>query len=312
MMIREEIKKIIRKSVSGVFEIKVEKPEREEFGDYSTNIALQLKKPATKIVKSLKSDLFEEVKVVEPGFINFFISKEYLQKQIKEILDQEDKFGSLKIGKNKKVNIEFCSANPTGPLHLGHGRGAFWGDTLSNVFEKAGYKVTREYFINDYGRQKVMLGRSIDLRYREKLGEKVDFEEGLYKAADITSTATVIAETEGDKYLKIPEKKRVDIFTEKGLKERLSAIKKLLERINVKYDVWFSEKDLYKEGLVKKAVELLKKKGFTYEKEGALWFSSTKLGDDKDRVLIKSDGESTYFASDVAYHINKISLFRSK
>ena len=222
-------------------------------------------------------------------------------------MKQKEKFGDLKIGKNQKINIEFVSANPTGPLHLGHGRGAFWGDILSNIFKKAGYKVTREYFINDYGKQILLLGKSINVRYLQLLGKNVEIGEDFYKGEYVKDIANGIIKKAGSKYLAAKEAKRIGIFAEIGLKKMLGEAKKLLGKIGVKYDIWFSEKYLYKKGLVKKAVGLLKKKGFTYEKEGALWFTSTEFGDDKDRVLIKVNGEPTYFASDVAYHINKIS-----
>ena len=308
-MIRQEIKNLIEKAIKNLYkkevEVKIERPAEPAFGDYATNISMVLKKDPQEIADTIKVNIIEKVEV-KNGFINFFISKKYLQKQIEEILKEKEKYGNLKIGKGQKVNIEFCSANPTGPLHLGHGRGAFWGDVLSNIFEKADYNVTREYFINDYGRQKLILGKSIDARYRESFGEKIEFGKDFYWAVDITNTATVIRAEEGDKYLKIPEDKRVNIFAEKGIEERLNIIKETLKKINVKFDIWFSEKNLYKKDLVKKAIKELEKRGFTYEKEGALWFKSTEFGDDKDRVLIRADGEPTYFASDTAYHSDKV------
>ena len=328
-MIRQEIKKLIEKSIrelqkEGEFpnfeipEIKIEHPEEKAHGDYSTNVAMVIAKIAKRSPMEIAnlinstfniqhSTFFEKIEVATPGFINFFISKEYLQGQVKEILKQKEKFGELKIGKGKKVDIEFVSANPTGPLHLGHGRGAFWGDALSNVLEKAGYKVTREYFINDYGKQILLLGKSIDARYREILGEEAEIGEDFYKGEYVKDIAGEIVEESKDRYLKIAENKRLKIFTEIGLKKMLKEAKELLDKIGIKYDVWFSERKLYEKNLVKKAVGLLKKKGFTYEKEGALWFASTKFDDDKDRVLIKADGEPTYFASDVAYHLDKVS-----
>jgi len=309
-MVKEEIKKIIEKAVKNLYkkevEVEVERPADTNYGDYATNIAMVLKKNPQEIAKQIKLPILEKVEV-KNGFINFFLSKEYLQNHVGEILKQGEKFGQLKIGKNQKVNLEYCSANPTGPLHLGHGRGAFWGDTLSNVFEKAGYKVTREYFINDYGKQVLLLGKSIDARYKDILGQKVEIDEDFYKGEYIRDLANEIVKKDGDKYLKLSEEKRIKIFTEIGLEKMLNEIKKLLERIGVKYDVWFSEKELYKKGLIKKAIGILNKKGFTYEKEGALWFSSTNFGDDKDRVLIKADAEPTYFASDIVYHLNKVS-----
>jgi arginyl-tRNA synthetase len=323
-MIREEIKNLIRtlpsartliasqleKAIKTLYkkevEIEIDRPAESAFGDYATNIAMVIKKNPQEIADSIKSDILDKIEV-KNGFINFFISKNYLQKKVGEILKKKDNYGNLKIGKGKKIDIEFCSANPTGPLHLGHGRGAFWGDTLSNVFEKAGYKVTKEYFINDYGKQISLLGKSIDARYREILGEKVEMKEDFYKGEYVKDIVNKIIKRDKDKYLKLSEEERIKIFTDIGLKQILSEAKKLLERIGVKYDIWFSEKTLYKKGLIKKAIKELEKKGFTYEKEGALWFISTKFGDDKDRVLVKADGEPTYFASDIAYHIDKVS-----
>lgn len=319
-MIREEITKLIEKSMKEfkVLEIKVEHPEEKTHGDYATNVAMVIAKHAGKDpmeiaetisskIRVQNSKLFEKIETAPPGFINFFVSREYLQNQVKEILKQKEKFGQLKIGKGQKVNIEFVSANPTGPLHLGHGRGAFWGDTLANVFSKAGHKVTREYFINDYGKQILLLGQSIDARYQEILGHKAEIREDFYKGEYIKDIARDITEKDGDKYLKLAEENRVKAFTEIGLKILLDEAKKLLKRVGVKYDVWFSEKTLYNKGLVKKAIEQLRKKGFTYEKEGALWFPTTKFNDDKDRVLIRANGEPTYFASDIAYHLDKVS-----
>ena len=328
-MTREEIKKLVKESIRklqkvkklskfDIPEIKIEYPEKKEHGDYATNVAMIIAKEAKKnpmetaeIIRSkvegLRSKIFEKIEVKEPGFVNFFLSKEYLQKQIGEILKQKEKFGNLEIGKNKKVNIEFCSANPTGPLHLGHGRGAFFGDVLANVFAKAGYKTTREYFINDYGRQTLLLGKSIEARYRNNLGQKAEISEDFYKGGYVKDIADKIIKKKGDKYLNMSSEERVKIFTEIGLKEMLEEAEKLLERIGVKYDVWFSEKTLHKKGLVKKAIGFLKKKGFTYKKGGALWFATSKFNDDKDRVLIKADGESTYLASDIAYHLDKLS-----
>ena len=309
-MIRTEIKNLTEKAVKSLYrkevEVEVERPQGPDYGDYATNVAMILKKNPQEIASAIKSNILEKIEV-RNGFINFFISKKYLQDQISEILKQKEKFGELKIGKNQKVNIEHCSTNPTGPLHLGHGRGAFWGDTLSNVFEKAGYKATREYFINDHGKQILLLGKSINARYLEILGQKFEIGEDFYKGEYIKDIANGLVKKGKDKYLKLAEEKRVQAFTEFGLQKMLAETKNLLNKIGIKHDVWFSERELYKKGLVKKSVELLKKRGFTYEKEGALWFVSTKFGDDKDRVLIKADGEPTYFASDIAYHLNKVS-----
>jgi len=279
-LVREEIKKLILKAIAKTVEIKIEKPEREEFGDYSTNIALQLKKDPDEIAKKLKAEesnarVFEKIEVVPPGFINFFVSKEYLQKQVEEILKEKEKFGTLKIGKNKKVNVEFVSANPTGPLHIGNGRGGFCGDVLANIFQKAGYRSSREYYINDMGRQ------------IETLKNSLEGKEPCYKNPYIDEL-----------------KKKKEKNTKRAVKFIVDKIKKTAESMGIEYDKWFYESKLYPKE-TNKVLKLLKKKKLIYEKEGAVWFRSTKFGDDKDRVLIKKDGEKTYILSDLAYLKNK-------
>jgi len=283
-MIRREIVKLIQKATGEKEEkIKVERPEKSNMGDYSTNIALQLKKPAAEIAKKLEgSDLFEKVETAGPGFINFFISKEYLQNQVKEILEEGDKFGSLEIGKGKKVNVEFISANPTGPLTLGNGRGGFCGDVLASILDKAGYKAVREYYINDVGEQVKKLGHSV-----------IGGSEAVYKGDYIEDLQKRIKEKEPVK----AGEKAADILLEEK-------IKPVVKRMGIKFDVWFSESSLDDKG-VEDVLVYLRKNNLSYEKEGAVWFKSTKYGDDKDRVLVKADGERTYLTSDVAYLKNK-------
>ncbi len=299
-MLREEISELIKKSVQnlqkeGSFgkieipEIVVTCPKEKKHGDYSTNIALILAKDtgqslteiANKLAKSLNDNLFEKVESAG-GFINFFVSKKYLRNQIGVILKQKKKFGSLKIGKNQRVNVEFISANPTGPLTLGNGRGGFCGDVLANVLAKVGYRVTREYYLNDRGEQVIKLGHSV-----------LKDDQAVYKGDYIDD-------------LKVSGKNPEEVG-EKAAKIILDKmIKPTVKRMGVGFDVWFSEKALYSKKEVDKAINELKKKGLVYEKEGAVWFRTTKFGDDKDRVLIKENGEKTYFASDVAYLKNKI------
>jgi len=266
-MIREEITKLIEKAIKElgfrVSEVLVEESREKTHGDYATNVAMVIGKEdpikiAEMIKSKIKSNIIEKIEVVKPGFINFFISKEYLQKQVVEILKKKEKFGDLKVGKGKKVNVEFISANPTGPLTLGNARGGFSGDVLSNVLEKIGYDVCREFYINDKGKQ------------------IKDLKKGLYKGEKRTASQI---QKENQKFI--------------------------TEKLKIKFDVWFSEKSLYKNKEVDKIIAYLKKKKLTYQKKGALWFKSTKFGDDKDRVLVKADGEKTYFASDVAYLKNK-------
>jgi len=300
-MIREEIRKITEKSIKelqkkGVFsafnipKIKIEQTGIKEIADYSSGTAMVIAKEDKKssletaeILKNqilnTKSIIFEKIEIASPGFINFFLSKEYLQKQVGEILKKKDKFGQLKIGKGKKVNVEFISANPTGPLTLGNGRGGFCGDVLTNVLNKAGYKAKKEYYVNNVGEQVRKLGHSV-------IGDT----SAVYKGKYI------------DDLRKRVKGNNPDDIGEKAAKIILEEmIKPSIKKIGIKFDVWFSEKSLYKKKQVKKVLEWLRNEKLAYEKEGALWFKSTKFNDDKDRVLIKSGGETTYLASDAAY-----------
>ncbi|MGA2418112.1 MAG: arginine--tRNA ligase [Candidatus Staskawiczbacteria bacterium] len=289
---KEKIQKIIKKAVGkDAPSFSVEIPDDKNHGDYSTNVALVL---ATKINKNPvevansikrkigKNNLFSKIEVAN-GFVNFYFSEKYLQKQLQIVLKQKNKFGNLEIGKNKKINVEFISANPTGPLTLGNGRGGFGGDVLANVLEKAGYKVSREYYINDIGAQIKKLGHSV-------IGDA----EAVYNGEYIDDLRKKIKERD-------PEK----VGQEAGKIILEKTIKPSVKKMGIKFDKWFSEKNLYEKGEVDKAINELTKKGFTYESEGALWFKSKDLGDDKDRVLIRSDGIKTYFASDIAYLKNK-------
>lgn len=306
-MIRQEIKNLMGKAIKelqkkGVFsgfqisETSVELPEQEIYGDYSSNVALRIAKLAKKspveIAELIKSEIqkstnkiFEKIEVKDPGFINFFISKRYLQKQIQEILKQKEKFGNLKIGKNEKVNVEFISANPTGPLTLGNGRGGFYGDVLANILNKAGFKAKREYYINNTGEQIRKLGHSV-------IGDS----ETVYKGDYINDLKKKIKPI-GKK----PEK--VGEMAAKIILEKM--IKPSIKKMGIKFDFWFSEKSLYKNKEIDKILNHLKKRRLVYEKEGALWFASAQFGDDKDRVLVKADGENTYITSDAAYLKNK-------
>ncbi len=278
-MVRREIEKIIEKALENLYkkkiDIEVEQPAELSFGDYATNAAMLLKKNPQQITEAIKSPILEKVEV-RNGFINFFLSKEYLQKQVKEILRKKEKYGSLKIGKKKKINVEFISANPTGPLHVGNARGGFCGDVLSNVLEKAGYKPFREYYINDKGRQIEILKNSLE-------GKEPSYKNPY-----------------------------IDELKKKGIKDVKRAvnfiikkIKQTTERMGIKYDKWFFESDLYKKKEIDKILNFLKRKKLIYEKEGAIWFKSTKFGDDKDRVLLKTGEKETYFLSDIAYLRNK-------
>ncbi len=280
-MVRQEIIKLVEKA-TGLKDIYLEKPENPEHGDYSTNIALKLKKNPQEIVKKLKSPLLEKIEAAGPGFINFFLSKDYLQKQVGEILQRGEKFGQLKVGKSQKVNVEFISANPTGPITLGNGRGGFWGDCLSNVLEKAGFKVSREYYINDRGAQIIKLGHSI-------LGN----EQAVYKGEYVDELRKRLKPTLSDTADEIGAKAAKIILED--------MIKPAVKKMGIKFDSWVSERKLHEKKETSKALDFLRKKNLVYEEEGALWFKSSQFGDDKDRVLIKENGQATYLLSDIAY-----------
>jgi len=289
-MVKYEIIKLIQKTTGEKREkIKIECPQNISHGDYSTNIALQLRKNPEEIAGKLKSNLFERVETVRPGFINFFISKEYLKKQIKKILKEGDKFGRLNIGKNKKTNIEFISVNPTGQLHVGHGRGAFFGDCLANVLEAAGYKITREYYINDsknsnqiqeLGRTALGKGKSYLTPYLEILIKKLKPHLRKFKS-----------ETDAGYFL---------------AQNILSDIRKFTkETLRIRFDLWVSEQSLYRQDNVKTVYNFLKNKKLVYEKDGAFWLSLSEFKQ-KDEVLVRKNGQATYFLTDIAYHKDKI------
>jgi arginyl-tRNA synthetase len=286
-MMREEIKKITEKAVSDLYgktvEAEIGRPQDPVFGDYSTNVALVLGKNPQEIASAIKGKASFEKIEVRNGFINFFVSKEYLQKQVENIIKKDSGFGRLKIGKGKKVNVEFISANPTGPLTLGNGRGGFCGDVLANVLSVAGFRTKREYYINDTGEQVRKLGHSV-------LGDS----QAVYQGGYIEDLRKKI---KGEDAERIGQKAAGIILKE--------MIKPTIKRMKVNFDVWFSEKDLYRKKETEKILILLKKKELSYEKEGAVWFRSTEFGDDKDRVLVKAGGEPTYFLSDMAYLKNK-------
>jgi arginyl-tRNA synthetase len=295
--------------------IEIEVPPDESFGDIATPVAMSLseilKKPSRKvaeeIVGSIKNKaIFERIDIAGPGFINFTFSKEYLYSEIKNLLKDKNKFLRENIGKGKRIQIEFVSANPTGPLHLGHGRGAAFGGALSNLLRTAGYNVEREYYINDAGKQVKVLGISVFTRYHQLLGVEYSFPEEGYKGEYIEEIADAIIKEVGEKYLKADFDEVADFFIDYSYRMMLSSIKKDLEDLGINFDTWQSERGLYKNGDVDKAINDLETKGLIYEKDGATWFKSTTFGDDKDRVIIKQDGEYTYFTSDIAYHRKKV------
>jgi arginyl-tRNA synthetase len=327
--------------------INVEHTKSKEHGDFASNIALLLAKHARmkprelaeKITKALPaSDMVVRVEIAGPGFINFFLNAAAYHGVVREILDKRDAFGRSAAGTGQAVQVEFVSANPTGPLHVGHGRGAAYGATLANLLDAAGFKVHREYYINDAGRQMDILATSVWLRYLELCGEKFDFPSNGYKGDYVYDIGATLHRENGDKYRhaaaelfdKIPadepkggdKEAHIDALIERaksllgaagyrmvfnlGLKVILDDIRQDLEEFGVTYDQWFSERALVEDGAAERAIERLRRSGHVYEKDGALWFRSTDYGDEKDRVVVRDNGQKTYFAHDIAYHMDKL------
>lgn len=292
----------------------LEVPREKAFGDFAVNVAMLLakeaKKPpkaiAQKIIDNLEfADWLEKVEIAGPGFINFYLNNSWLYKALPRVIMEDTAYGHIDFGKQEKVQVEFVSANPTGLLHMGNARGAALGDTLSNILQTAGYQVTREFYVNDAGNQIENFAKSLEARYLQSLGQDVPFPEEGYHGEDLIETVHNIIEEVKDKYLDIDSALRKEMLVQKALNEKLAAIKADLSRFGVEYDVWFSEQTLHDSGAIEKAIEELKGKGYIYEKEGALWFKSTLFGDEKDEVIVRTNGIPTYFAADIAYHKNK-------
>ncbi|MCD8510645.1 MAG: arginine--tRNA ligase [Bacillus sp. (in: Bacteria)] len=293
----------------------IESPKEKEHGDYATNMAMQLARIAKKAPRMIADEIVanfdkdaanvSKIDIAGPGFINFFVKQDFLTDVVTTVLEQGESYGRTEFGEGKRIQVEFVSANPTGTLHLGHARGAAVGDSLCNILEKAGYEVAREYYINDAGNQIENLARSIDARYYQELGEDVAMPEDGYHGQDIIGFAKEIVDTYGDRFKGAPEEERLAFFREYGLKRELDKLKEDLSDYRVRFDNWFSETSLYTSGKVEAVLRELKERGETYEQDGAVWFRSTAYGDDKDRVLVKSDGMYTYLTPDISYHQDK-------
>jgi len=295
--------------------IEIEVPPQDDMGDLATpvpmSLAKALKKPPRKIAGELiqmitDQSIFEKIEIAGPGFINFTFSKKYLCSEMQNLLTLQGKFLREDIGKGKRVQVEFISANPTGPLHLGHGRGGATGEALSNLLKAAGYRVDREYYINDAGKQVKLLGLSVFARYHQLNGTEYPFPEDGYKGSYIEEIANDLIREKGNAYLQAKFDDVADFFIEYAYKKILSGIREDLTEFGISFDTWQSERELFSNGEVENALNDLKTKGYIYEKDGAVWFKATDFGDEKDRVIIKQDGEYTYFTSDIAYHRKKI------
>lgn len=294
----------------------IEEPKDKSLGDFATTIAMQLAKSEKKNPKVIAQAIaveireqkqwVESVNVAGPGFINIKMNRQFYLTRLKQVAAQGDAIGRSGVGQNKKVLLEFVSANPTGPLHVGHGRGAAVGHALSCLLKKAGYQVATEYYLNDVGNQMNMLGRSTWLRYQEQLGKKIDFPEDAYRGQYIKDIAQKIIEKDGDKHLGKSDEEALGFFKDFSKDFILEGIKSDLKEFRVEFDCWFSEKSLYDDSSVDNAITWLREKNYIYEKDGATWLKSSAFQDDKDRVIIKQSGEKTYFCSDIAYHKNKI------
>ncbi|WP_106495998.1 arginine--tRNA ligase [Lentibacillus sp. Marseille-P4043] len=297
-------------------QIILEKPKDKSHGDFASNIAMQLARIAKKAPRQIAEDIvanldqtkaaIEKVEIAGPGFINFFTKNDFLSELIPTILAAKDNYGKTDAGQGEKIQVEFVSVNPTGDLHLGHARGAAFGDVLCNVLDTAGYSVEREYYMNDAGKQIDNLALSVEARYLQALNMDAEMPEDGYRGKDIIEIGEKLAEEYGDKWANTDKAERLDFFKEYGLEYEMGKIKKDLADFRVYFDSWFSERSLYKEDKITDALNTLEQGDYIYEKDGATWFRSTDFGDDKDRVLTKQDGNYTYLTPDIAYHQNKL------
>ncbi|AIM16447.1 MULTISPECIES: arginine--tRNA ligase [Neobacillus] len=318
--IKEEIRAAVLKAGLATEEqipnVILETPKEKAHGDYSTNMAMQLARVAKKAPRVIAEELIanfdrskasiEKIELAGPGFINFYMNNSYLTDLIPTILEAGERYGETTVGGGQKIQVEFVSANPTGDLHLGHARGAAVGDSLCNILAKAGYDVSREYYINDAGNQINNLALSVEARYFQALGLEKEMPADGYHGADIVEIGKRLAEEFGDKYVNVSEEERFEFFRKYGLKYEMEKLQKDLEDFRVHFDVWYSETSLYENGKIDAALAALRERGYVYEQDGATWFRSTELGDDKDRVLIKQDGSYTYLTPDIAYHKDKL------
>ncbi|MDR3165695.1 MAG: arginine--tRNA ligase [Synergistaceae bacterium] len=303
-------------SLPSDFDIFVERPKVASRGEWATNAAMKFAKQfglapmelAARLAASIeKAGLIEEIEAVAPGFLNFTLARRWVGKTIKTVLEQGERYGANDLGRGRRVQVEFVSANPTGPIHLGHGRGGVVGDVMSSILAFSGWEVKREYYVNDAGLQMENLGRSTQSRYFASWGreDEAPFPEDGYPGDYIDGIARVISDEYGDSLLSRPLGETLPIFRDKTCELVLEMIKRDLSDFGINFDVWFSERSLYNDDLVERTIELLKKNGYAYDADGAVWFKATAFGDDKDRVMIRNNGVPTYFTSDTAYLLDK-------
>ena len=295
-------------------EITIERPQNAEHGDYASNFPLKLARTARANPLTIAQELvallpeaeeIESAVAAPPGFINFTLRDKWLNRQVDRILQDGESFGNNNIGRGKKVQVEFVSVNPTGPMHIAHGRGAILGSTLSNILGASGYQVEKEYYFNDAGNQMDIFKRSLYARYLQALDVKAEVPENGYMGNYMIDIANEIIAEHGNKFQKLTETEALAQLGDIGIKKVIAKIQKDLKQLRVEFDVWFREQSLYEHGQYNKVMAILRKGGFLAEKEGATWFVSTNLGEDKDNVVVRSNGMPTYFATDIAYHYNK-------
>ena len=318
--LRELLTKAIEKTAKGgelnsteLPPLLLEPPKQREFGDLATNAAMLWAKSAKKPPRMIAETILKNIEdpdgilarkeIAGPGFLNFTFAPKFYYAQLRELA--AGNYDRVDFGHGERIQVEFASVNPTGPLHVGHGRVAVIGDVLARLYEATGFDVEREYYVNDAGNQMENLGLSIYARYRELFGEQVDFPDGGYPGDYVKEIAAVVKQRQGDKYLNGDEQAAVSFFREYGGESLLDTIRKQLREFGIQFDAFFSERAMRERSEVAQAIDVLRARGLLYSQEGAEWYKSTRFGDDKDRAVIKSDGELTYFASDIAYHRNK-------
>ncbi len=323
LTVEEKLVKALEEVVKERFQVDVEEgfvmvevPKDSSKGNYATNLAMRLTKILRRNPQEIgqeireallnKLDIIEDIEVAGPGFINFQIKNTAMTEIINTIISQGDDYGKNQSGKGQRVLVEYVSANPTGRLHLGHARGAVWGDCCTRLYNASGYDCLREYYINDAGHQIDMLGVSLYERYKELFGQTPDLPDDGYHGPDVIEIAKELKEEFGDKYLNVDKQEALAFFRNEGKARELKQIKIDLDYYRCEFDSWASETDLRNSGLIESSIEKMKEMDLVYEAEDALWMRTTKFGDDKDRVLVKNDGTYTYFAPDIANHINKI------
>ena len=326
---RESIKDIInnaaKKAIAGgvlpeaeLTDFNVEVPADRAHGDFAVNAALiwarTFKSNPRKIAEALfenfdfEGTYIEKAEIAGPGFINLFLSDRYYAAVVSDVLTEGDNYGRSEMGAGKKVMVEFVSANPTGPMHIGNARGGALGDCLAAVLDKAGYDVTREFYVNDAGNQIAKFGASLEARYLQIYAPDTEFPEDGYHGVDIIERAKEFADIHGDSFVSKSADERREALVNYALPLNIEGLRTDLETYRIKYDVWFKESGLYESGAVKNIVDILSKKGLTYEKDGAVWYKATDFGGEKDEVLIRANGNPTYFAGDIAYHYNKFAV----